>query len=332
MSRVLDEIVTSSGSDDDYINTSEEDVDVESDEVQEQGENGRQLFVSEDESPAEEEQEQEQEEEEQGEEEEDGDRANPWQFQKVIRKEINSRLPSNYNLKRWRKPSRMMIDSVMQLLESNGVDAIDSVFDKYEREIYKHLRGPSHLRHQEIQEIKQEKERMIRDILVHIEKKLRFSKFPARLSENDFNVEYIYEKRRFLQERYASELHKSELLEKEITRENKLLEEARQMTENLKGTNDRRLRDKLEHNDIHPSMLQAISEDLESKSNGNIAFNRDKIEVNLELPETSSHELLNIEEQVPSLQELNEAIRTTQNISNTLLEQTQLDRLNKMIL
>ncbi|KAL3232099.1 Inner kinetochore subunit OKP1 [Nakaseomyces bracarensis] len=347
MSRVLDEIVTSSGSDDEYINTSGEDevdrddeahddemrADAGTDHEENEGEglihqnndiyggdrNERQLFVGSDDS-------------------EEVENVSPWQFQRVIRKEINGRLPSNYNLKRWRKPSRVMIDSVMQLLESNGADAIDTVFQKYEKELFKHIRGPTHVRHQEMEEIKREKEKMVRDILLRIEKKLRFSKFPSRLSENDFNVEYIYEKRRFLQERYAQELQKAELLEKEITRENKLLQEARQLTENLRGNNDKRLREKLERNDIHPSMLQAISEGLEHNSFGNVAFNRDKIELNLELYNEShghghghSHKTV-VEEQLPSLKELNEAIRNTQNRTNVLLDQTHIDTLNDILL
>lgn len=332
MSRVLDELVTSSGSDDDYINTSEEEQErVRSDEEGIHN-NGRQLFVGSDEEEV-------GADENDGSDDEDGVERNgegksPWQFQGVIRKEINDRLPSQYNLKRWRKPSRVMLDSIMQLLESNGVDAIDAVFDKYERELHKHLRGPTHLRQQEIAEIKHEKEQMVRDILLRIEKKLRFSKFPARLSENDFNVEYIYEKRRFLQERYAQELHRAEMLEKEITKENKLLQDARLLTENLQGANDRRLRDKLEHHDIHPSMLPAISADLDSKNGENVAFLRDMIELNLDQPDlsTSAQGIYNIEEQVPSFNALNEAIRTAHEMTATLLDQTHINALNRLIL
>lgn len=246
---------------------------------------------------------------------------NPWQFPKLIRREMKNRLPNNYNLKRWRKPSRILVDSVMQLLETNSANSVDIVFEKYDDELMRLLRG----KRQEIELIKEDKEKMLGDILQRIEKKLRFSKFPSRLTENDLNIEYIYEKRRFLQERYVQELRKAEILEQEIAKERKLLQDAKELTENIQQTNDKRLTDKLVRNEIHPVLLQSISDSLDSATQ-KIAYRRDVIELNLE----NSHQ---IHQKTHSIRRpIAQLIDETNQLTSVFNDQNRLHKLEKMIL
>nr|8T0P_A Chain A, Inner kinetochore subunit OKP1 [Saccharomyces cerevisiae S288C] len=149
----------------------------------------------------------------------------PWEFRKVIQAEYRERLPRNYELKHWKKPSKIMIGSILRLLETNTVSALDSVFEKYEKEMNQMTHGDNN----EVKRIYSKKERLLEIILTKIKKKLRQAKFPSRISERDLDIEYIYSKRQFIQNRYSQELQNNERLEAILSREQNLLEETRKL-------------------------------------------------------------------------------------------------------
>ncbi|CAI4485268.1 ADM_collapsed_G0021570.mRNA.1.CDS.1 [Saccharomyces cerevisiae] len=85
----------------------------------------------------------------------------PWEFRKVIQAEYRERLPRNYELKHWKKPSKIMIGSILRLLETNTVSALDSVFEKYEKEMNQMTHGDNN----EVKRIYSKKERLLEIIL-----------------------------------------------------------------------------------------------------------------------------------------------------------------------
>lgn len=208
----------------------------------------------------------------------------PWEFRKVIQAEYRERMPRNYELKHWKKPSKVMLESIFRLLETNTASALDSVFEKYREELTQMTHGDNN----ELKRIYQKKERLLETIVTKINKKLRQAKFPSRVSERDLDIEYIYSKRQFIQNRYSQELQNCERLETNLAREKKLLEETKKLCKNLKTSNKRRLTEKLIQRDLHPVLNKAIeytygldSTKGSAQADGQVTFKNDANELNL---------------------------------------------------
>ncbi|CAI4063733.1 hypothetical protein SUVZ_07G4090 [Saccharomyces uvarum] len=208
----------------------------------------------------------------------------PWEFKKVIQAEYRERMPRNYELKHWKKPSKVMLESIFRLLETNTASALDSVIEKYHEELTQMTHGDNN----ELKRIYQKKERLLETIVTKINKKLRQAKFPSRVSERDLDIEYIYSKRQFIQNRYSQELQNCERLEMNLAREKKLLEETKKLCKNLKTSNKRRLTEKLIQRDLHPVLNKAIentyglnSTNGSAQADGQVTFKNDVNELNL---------------------------------------------------
>ncbi|CAI2011006.1 hypothetical protein SEUBUCD646_0G04300 [Saccharomyces eubayanus] len=208
----------------------------------------------------------------------------PWEFRKVIQAEYRERMPRNYELKHWKKPSKVMLESIFRLLETNTASALDSVTEKYHEELNQMTHGDNN----ELNRIYKKKERLLETIVTKINKKLRQAKFPSRISERDLDIEYIYSKRQFIQNRYSQELQNCERLETNLAREKKLLEETKKLCKNLKTSNKRRLTEKLIQRDLHPVLNKAMeytygldSTNGSAQADGQVAFKNDANELNL---------------------------------------------------
>ena len=248
----------------------------------------------------------------------------PWEFRKVIQAEYRERLPPNYELKHWKKPSKIMIGSILRLLETNTVSALDSVFEKYEKEMNQMTHGDNN----EVKRIYSKKERLLEIILTKIKKKLRQAKFPSRISERDLDIEYIYSKRQFIQNRYSQELQNNERLEAILSREQNLLEETRKLCMNLKTNNKKRLTEKLIQKDLHPVLNKAMeyTYGLESTNgfmhpDGPVTFRNDSHELNLMLndPIKSTADVrLDKEEVLSLLPSLKEYTKKSKELKETM--------------
>ncbi|CAI4062726.1 hypothetical protein SKDZ_07G4230 [Saccharomyces kudriavzevii ZP591] len=250
----------------------------------------------------------------------------PWEFGKVIQAEYRERLPHNYELKYWKKPSKIMLESIFRLLETNTISVLDSVFEKYEAELKQMTHGDDN----ELKRIYSKKERLLETIVSKINKKLRQAKFPSRISERDLDIEYIYSKRQFIQNRYAQELQNCERLETNLAREQKLLEETRKLCRNLKTSNKRRLTEKLIQRDLHPALNKALeyTYGLESsngftQAEGQVTFKNDITELNLLLnrPIKSTTDIsLDKREVLSLLPSLQEYANTSRELKGTMHE------------
>lgn len=76
---------------------------------------------------------------------------------------------------------------------------------------------------------------MLHEIVNKIKRKLKKSKFPARISDRELDIEYIFAKRKFIQERYSQELRNAETIEHQLIREQQKLSEAKLVTGKLTG-------------------------------------------------------------------------------------------------
>lgn len=224
-----------------------------------------------------------------------------WDFAQVVRNEFRDKLPSNYEIKRWKKPSKHMVRSVVQLIETSFEAAIEQVFEKYRVELQSVVPDPAPLYRQ--------KHIIMSDILSKLKHQLKRTKFPSRISDRDVDIEYIVSKRKYIQARYAQELANAEKLEDELIRQQERLKEARKMFENLQESNKRRLTDRLLRNDLHPSLVKAMENayglipDADMRNNPK-AYERDVQDLELESAGPLHYTIEpEIEELLPALQE-----------------------------
>lgn len=261
-------------------------------------------------------------------------RLNPWELKRVIRKEFREKLPNNYEIKRWKRPSRIMIGSVIQLLETNVETALDQVFKKYEPELQSILVSSN----DQTSKIYRQKQSIMNDIVSKIKNQLKRSKFPSRISDRDMDIEYIVSKRKFIQKRYSEELNNAERLEKELLKEQKMLQEAQEACKNLRESNKSRLTERLVQNSLHPSLNKAvenayglITDKDKTHLTGQLAFKRDRDELNLQLTDKleSPAESVQVNQEMynslPSLQEYNKVSQDLRkNISQFAREEQRL--------
>lgn len=250
-------------------------------------------------------------------------------------------MPRNYELKHWKKPSKVMLESIFRLLETNTASALDSVFEKYREELTQMTHGDNN----ELKRIYQKKERLLETIVTKINKKLRQAKFPSRVSERDLDIEYIYSKRQFIQNRYSQELQNCERLETNLAREKKLLEETKKLCKNLKTSNKRRLTEKLIQRDLHPVLNKAIeytygldSTKGSAQADGQVTFKNDANELNLmwndPIKSTTDVGLDNKEvfSLLPSLQEYTNTSRDLKETIDRLVSNSHEQEIKELVL
>ncbi|EDO19016.1 hypothetical protein Kpol_2002p87 [Vanderwaltozyma polyspora DSM 70294] len=183
------------------------------------------------------------------------DEVRPWEFKEVIRREFQQKLPNNYQIKNWKRPTVAMTDSIIELLDINFRSAQESVFEKYRTDLERLMNRNE----REIKQVYLQKEDVMNDIIAKIKQKLRKSKFPARLADHDLDIEYIFAKRKFIQNRYTQELTNAEMIEIELVKEEKELQDAKDLLVNLRRSNHKMLKERLIQNDLHPSLNKAIT-------------------------------------------------------------------------
>ncbi|QLL33546.1 hypothetical protein HG536_0E04570 [Torulaspora globosa] len=241
--------------------------------------------------------------------EEDTSPMHPWEFRRVIRKEFREKLPKNYEIKRWRRPSKAMVNSVIQLLETNVESSLRQVLKKYTPE----LQAIEHT--ENVDKIFRQKQSIMNDIISKIKSQLKKSKFPSRISDRELEIEYIVSKRKFIQNRYAEELMNAERLERELLREQTLLNELKASCEAVKMNNRTSLTKGLMENNLHPSLNKAVENAyglIADPSGSQVAgtlYKRDVTELNLKLKDPiktspSQEEAANL---LPGLNKSNQA-------------------------
>lgn len=253
---------------------------------------------------------------------EDTSPMHPWEFRRVIRQGFRDKLPRNYEIKRWKRPSKVMVNSVVQLLETNVDSSLRQVLKKYKPE----LQAIEHTGN--VDKVFRQKQSIMNDIVSKIKGQLKKSKFPSRISDRELEIEYIVSKRKFIQDRYAEELANAERLERELLREQALLDELKAQCETVKQNNKIRLTKGLMENNLHPSLNKAVENaygliaGASSTSNvtGNAQYKKDITELNLKVPEDQAIISPNQEENADLLPELLKSDRASaelrKNISN----------------
>ncbi|QLQ81107.1 hypothetical protein HG537_0E04620 [Torulaspora globosa] len=239
---------------------------------------------------------------------EDTSPMHPWEFKRIIRKEFRDKLPKNYEIKRWRRPSKVMVNSVIQLLETNFESSLRQVLKKYTPE----LQAIEHT--ENIDRIFRQKQSIMNDIISKIKSQLKKSKFPSRISDRELEIEYIVSKRKFIQDRYAEELTNAERLERELLREQSLLNELKASCEAVKLNNKTNLTKGLMENNLHPSLTKAvenayglITASSSSHIAGNSLYKKDVAELNLKQEDPTRTSPTEMEDLLPGLNKSNQA-------------------------
>lgn len=254
--------------------------------------------------------------------------SHPWDFKNRIHKEFRERLPNNYEIKNWKRPSKKMLMSIMDVLENNVEPAVQSVLDKYGEECERVV-GQG-----EIQRIRQNKETLLFELIRKIKQKLRKAKFPSRVSDQDMDIEYIFAKRKFIQERYSRELQHSEVIEHQLLREQKKLEDLKTFETKLSNRGLKEvtlLKNQLTLN-LHPVLNKAVVNSfglIADQTANNHRFEKDVQNMNLEdslreglsdvLNEEQNRDSL-LERYLPAFKSYEEANNKLQNCIHNHLE------------
>lgn len=248
-----------------------------------------------------------------------------WDFGPLIQQEFRDKLPSNYEIKRWKRPSKHMIRSAIQLLEANFETAIEQVLDRYNDELKSAVKDSATVHRQ--------KHILMNDLTLKVKQQLKKTKFPSRISDRDADIEYIFAKRKYIQSRYAQELANAEKLEDELVREEHKLREVREFCQDLETSNKRKLQERLLKNDLHPSLTKAMENayglipDSNQTEQGNTVYARDTQELQLVQGEEGVVEVSE-DEHTSDFDEFLPALRDYSEVSKSIYEN--IDRFMKL--
>ncbi|AAS50228.1 AAL138Cp [Eremothecium gossypii ATCC 10895] len=174
---------------------------------------------------------------------------NPWDIRRAVRRAFRDKLPENYSIKTWRRPPRALLRSLADLLSANADNAVEGALSAYHRELTRTL-GPN-----ELAAFRHDREQLIRSILHKLRTRLKRTHFPARVSEHVLDIEDIYARRTFIQQRHIAELNAAEDLERQLLAEQQALA-AR--TAERSDASAKVLLDRLTAN-LHPALNKAVS-------------------------------------------------------------------------
>ncbi|CAR21519.1 Okp1p [Lachancea thermotolerans CBS 6340] len=223
-----------------------------------------------------------------------------WNFKDLIGDRFRERLPET-DLKAWQRPSKRLLNSITDILENNIDLALEATFEKYEAECERLAIGRS------VKHIRRDKERMLHKTIGKIERQLQSSKFPSRVKDRDFDIEYIYAKRTFIQNSFSQELEHTDSVEHQVLREQKALEDLKHVQAKLSNRALRQtklLTEQLSHN-LHPALSKAMVNSFGLIGDNAInkeRYKKDVDELNLKLADPSAgvtHSLLH--KYLPSL-------------------------------
>ncbi|AGO09852.1 AaceriAAL138Cp [[Ashbya] aceris (nom. inval.)] len=174
---------------------------------------------------------------------------NPWDIRRAVRRAFRDKLPENYNIKTWRRPPRALLRSLTELLSASADSAIEGALAAYHHELVRTL-GPS-----ELAAFRHDREQLVRGILHKLRTRLKRAHFPARVSEHVLDIEDIYARRTFIQQRHVAELNAAEDLERQLLAEQQALAARRAERSDASA---KVLLDRLTAN-LHPALNKAVS-------------------------------------------------------------------------
>ncbi|SCU79458.1 LAFA_0B03246g1_1 [Lachancea sp. 'fantastica'] len=180
--------------------------------------------------------------------------ADLWDFKPLVQQEFERRLPQNYELRGWKKPSRRLVLSLQGILESNVGIALDKCFAKYETDCERIFLDRS------VRSVHREKEIMLVELVEQIKQRISQARFPTRCSDRDLDIEYIYAKRQYIQSQFSLESARVEALQHQVQREQTRLDELKTLRSKTTERNARKfkqLTDQLSKN-LHPALSKAM--------------------------------------------------------------------------
>ncbi|AET40421.1 Okp1p Ecym_6013 [Eremothecium cymbalariae DBVPG len=179
----------------------------------------------------------------------DDDELNPWDLKRAVRKQFKEKLPENYEIKTWKRPPKHLIRSLLEIMEGNVERAAEDVMNKYSDECI-HTLGP-----EEFEKFQEDKKQVLFNMIGKLRSRLKRTKFPSRISDHALDIEYIYTKRNFIQQRYETELDNTEKVELQLVEEQQVLATIKNQASQATA---KQLLEQLTA-DLHPSLNKAIS-------------------------------------------------------------------------
>ncbi|SCU96586.1 LANO_0E13872g1_1 [Lachancea nothofagi CBS 11611] len=235
--------------------------------------------------------------------------ADPWDFKTLILEQFEERLPEGYDLRNWRRPSRKLVSNMVDILENNVTMALEQTFAKYTDECNRAILDRS------VKGVRKEKEQMLFHLIGKIEHRLRRSRFPSRATDRDLDIEYIYAKRKFIQDRFSRESNHLELVEHQIQREQNTLDELKASQSRHTDRSARRSKELTEQlsNNLHPALSKAMINSfglLRDNAANRDRYHQDVDDLNLKLEESVSQDsLLGLQDHFPAIREYRASVQ-----------------------
>ncbi|AMD22805.1 HHR036Cp [Eremothecium sinecaudum] len=204
------------------------------------------------------------------------DEINPWDLKKLVRSELRQRLPENYEIRTWKRPPRTLVRSLVDLMETNVTRAVEKVLSNYETECVRTLGSD------QFGKFRADKEQMLYNLIGKLQTRIKRSRFPARIAENALDIEYIFAKRNYIQQQYASQLHSAEAMEERLIQEQRT---ASEFEEQVANPSSKELLKELTA-DLHPSLHKAVTNSyglIKDNQNTRSTYLIDKEDLNLRL-------------------------------------------------
>lgn len=181
---------------------------------------------------------------------------NPWDFKRVVRKLYKEQLPDTYDIKNWKRPSKELVANFIEVLESNVALASTEVFEQYSQDIDSVIPQIS-----DQDELKDKIENEVFEFIYNIKKRLKRTKFPSKIWAENLSMEYVYAKGEVIKKRYENELEHAERMERQLLREEEILNGMRESQERRVLRHKRQLRDNLTElsKHLHPALSAALA-------------------------------------------------------------------------
>ncbi|SCU82984.1 LAME_0C03576g1_1 [Lachancea meyersii CBS 8951] len=247
-----------------------------------------------------------------------------WDFKKLVRLEFERRLPQHYELRGWRSPPRNLVSNLVTILETNIGVALDECFAKYEQECERVILDRS------VRSVQREKEHMLFELVGEIERRLSQARFPSRCSDRDLDIEYIYAKRQFIQNRYSQESQRVEAIQHQVQREQTILDELKAMHSKTAERNARKsklLTDQLSKN-LHPALSKAMINSfglLRDKQANPDRYRHDVDDLNLNLKDSKpTDSFSNLQDNFPAIKQYRTTVQNFQSIQRSIFQEPKL--------
>ncbi|CCK71678.1 Okp1p KNAG_0H02630 [Huiozyma naganishii CBS 8797] len=185
-------------------------------------------------------------------------RTDPWDFKSVVRDMFNDEILRDQHIDikslHWRRTPDKLRQCILRIVEGNIEHSLEETFAECDSELNEVLNYDR----TELDKVHKVKRKLMGKIVEKMSNKLEECRFPAEVNGEDLDIEYVFAKRKYIQEKHQQELQDVERLELEIIKERNKLRETKDLLAKLKTSDTKILKDNLLKGNLHPLLNTAL--------------------------------------------------------------------------